>query len=548
MSLTSHVPDFSLVSWLAICTIFLIIAHYVFLSVAQEIIIRRHGGHAPRYQSWNPSEFVAGLVFLWGITRHALRDDNIKFLHNCFHRARQTRKNPLTFEVSMLGRRTLFTADSENIKTMLATQFDSFGKGKRFRTDWFDLMGNSIFNVDGQAWHESRQRLRPLFTRQRVSNLECFERHVQKLLPFLAEGQTVDMKDLLSRFALDCSADFSLGRQVDSLNCRNDNFFDAFERIRRIQSLIERLGPLNFLIPRSQFRRDLNTIDIFIQPTIDHAISMPQAELEALGKADREWTFVHACAAISRDPKFLRDELMTVLIAGRDTVSTTMTFVFYELAKNPRVLADLRREIEKTVGVHPSARKPTYEDLKQMRFLSNILSETLRLYPNAPFNIRTALKDTSLPRGGGLDGSGTIGLAEGTQVIYSTHLLHLDPELYPPTSPSFPAPDEFSPYRWQGWTPQPWTYIPFNGGPRICIGQQLALTEMSYVLVRVFQCFSKVELRMKKLTFSSTGWSRIGEAAELAERFVTSRLQLASEITLSPREKVNLAFSHSPEP
>lgn len=207
------------------------------------------------------------------------------------------------------------------------------------------------------------------------------------------------------------------------MKCRNDEFFDAFERIRRTQSLIERLGPLNFLIPRSQFRRDLDEIDHFMRPTIDHAISMSQAELEDLDKADREWTFVHACAAISRDSKFLRDELMTVLIAGRDTVSNTMTFVFYELARNPRVLADLRREIEQTVGIQASARKPTYEDLKRMKFLSNILSETLRLYPNAPFNIRSALKDTSLPRGGGMDGKDPIGLAGGTQVVYSTHLL-----------------------------------------------------------------------------------------------------------------------------
>lgn len=99
----------------------------------------------------------------------------------------------------MMGHRTLFTADPENIKAMLATQFESFGKGKRFRADWFELMGNSIFNVDGEAWHRSRQRLRPLFTRQRVSSLECFETHVQQLLPLLDGCKTVDMKDLLSR-------------------------------------------------------------------------------------------------------------------------------------------------------------------------------------------------------------------------------------------------------------------------------------------------------------------------------------------------------------
>jgi len=98
-----------------------------------------------------------------------------------------------------MGRRTLFTADSENIKTMLGARFNTFGKGKRFRTDWFELMGNSIFNVDGKAWHESRQRLRPLFTRQRVSDLDCVERHAQHLLLLLEKHQTVDMKDLLSR-------------------------------------------------------------------------------------------------------------------------------------------------------------------------------------------------------------------------------------------------------------------------------------------------------------------------------------------------------------
>ncbi|KAI8935084.1 hypothetical protein NX059_007679 [Plenodomus lindquistii] len=440
-----------------------------------------------------------------------------------------------------MGSRTLFTADPQNIKAMLATQFGNFGKGKRFQADWLELMGNSIFNVDGEAWHHARQRLRPLFTRQRVSNLECFERHIQQLLPLLDGQQIVDVKDLLSRFALDASAEFSLGRQVGALKSRNDEFFDAFERIRRTQSLIERLGPLNLFLPRRQFRRDLDTINNFMRPTIDDAISMPQAELEEISKADKKWTYVHACAAISRDPKFLRDELMTVLIAGRDTVSSTMTFVFYELARNPQVLVDLRREIEKTVGIRDNARRPTYDDLKQMKFLSNILSETLRLYPNAPFNIRTALHDTSLPCGGGTHGDSPIGLTAGTQVIYSTHLLHLTSEIYPSVGPGFPPADEFSPYRWETWTPQPWTYIPFNGGPRVCIGQQLALTEMSYLIVRVFQRFSEVQLQ-DKTHFQSSGWIRTGQEPDLAERFITSRLQMASEITLSPRGRLHLVF------
>jgi cytochrome P450 len=67
------------------------------------------------------------------------------------------------------------------------------------------------------------------------------------------------------------------------------------------------------------------------------------------------------------------------------------------------------------------------------------------------------------------------------------------PDLYPPPTPSFPPVDVFCPDRWFEWQPKPWQYIPFNGGPRICIGQQFALTEMGYVLTRLFQRYERIE-------------------------------------------------------
>ncbi|KAF4925171.1 Cytochrome P450 52A13, partial [Colletotrichum viniferum] len=453
---------------------------HVALAIRGERIIGKLGGHAQKFQSYTPIEWLSGIHFLLSITSHALRDQNLKFMHNTFRLSGKGKKNPYTFEVNMLGSRTLFTSDPENIRAMLATQFNDFGKGERFRKDWFDLMGNGIFNVDGSAWHESRQRLRSLFTRQRVSDLACFERHVQDMIPMLGGGRTVDVKDILSRFALDVSADFSLGRQINSLTShQNDEFFDAFERIRHIQSLIERLGPLNFLVPRRQFRQDLETLNDFMKPTIEKAVSITAEELEEMDKTDHGWTLLHACASVSRDKRWLRDEMVAILIAGRDTTATTMSWAFYELARNPDILADLRREIELTVGVGDSAREPTYKDLKSMSFAAHILNETLRLYPNAPFNIRAAVKDTSLPHGGGPDGNSPVGVPAGTQVIYSTHVLQLREDL---NAYDFAPIDEFCPRRWDSWTPKPWSYIPFNGGPRICVGQHLALTEMAYVL------------------------------------------------------------------
>ena len=82
-----------------------------------------------------------------------------------------------------------------------------------------------------------------------------------------------------------------------------------------------------------------------------------------------------------------------------------------------------------------------------------------------------------------------------TPVGYSTFILQRREDIYPPASTGFPDYLDFVPERWDHWTPKAWTYIPFNGGPRICIGQQFALTEMAYTVVRILQTYERMECR-----------------------------------------------------
>jgi len=117
------------------------------------------------------------------------------------------------------------------------------------------------------------------------------------------------------------------------------------------------------------------------------------------------------------------------------------------------------------------------------------MNETLRLYPVAPFNVRLALSDTTLPHGGGPDGMSPVGILKDTLIGYSTLVMQRRPKLYPPGS----QPLKYNPDRWLQWQPEPWQYIPFNGGPRICIGQQFALTKTGYTIVRLLQVFERVE-------------------------------------------------------
>lgn len=230
-------------------------------------------------------------------------------------------------------------------------------------------------------------------------------------------------------------------------------------------------------------------MEAFIEPFITEASSMSSSELES--KLSRSDTFIHALAGHTRDRKVMRDQLTALLLAGRDTTAATMSWLFLELAKHPGVVEKLRAEIVDTLG--QDNRPPSYQEIKDMKYLTHTINETLRLYPVVPFNVRCALTDTSLPRGGGVDGNGPVGCPNKTVVVYSPLLMHRRRDLYPPISEAFPYdPLEWVPDRWATWTPKAWNFIPFNGGPRICIGQQFAMVEMGYTIVRILQEFDQI--------------------------------------------------------
>lgn len=232
-----------------------------------------------------------------------------------------------------------------------------------------------------------------------------------------------------------------------------------------------------------------------MKPYIEQASALPQEELEKLSKSDKNTTFLHQIARYSRNPKVLRDQIMAILLAGRDTTAATLSWTIYELAHYPAIYAKLRNEVLAIVG---ETGAPTYADLKSMTYLTHTLNETLRLYPAVPYNLRAALEDSTLP---GQPGQPDIAVLKNDVVIYSTFAMQRRSDLYPAVSEKFADPAIFSPDRWDYWTPKAWTYVPFNGGPRICVGQNFAvrLTTPPSLYLRCTAFFFKMT-RTFKLT------------------------------------------------
>ncbi|ORY66209.1 cytochrome P450 [Pseudomassariella vexata] len=478
---------------------------YIFDHVGEEIRLRRlPGARARRLRGKLPF----GLDIVKAQIDATMNHKNLEMWSNML-----SPEQEYTVEKTIVGRRIVFTAAPENIKAILASQFGDYGKGEPFHKEWKEFLGDSIFTTDGDKWHARRQLIRPQFVKERISDLHCFESHLKTFFEAMANGaalhgenQQVDMEagngkvieisDLFFRYTLDVATDFLLGKDVQSLTTPLQEFAHAFNEVQRIQNIRSRAGPLNCFVPLGSFRAGIKVINEFCNTYIDRALRLSPEELSSKTKSDQGYTFLHELALFTRDRTVIRDQLVAILLAGRDTTAATLSWTIYELSRHPECVRRLRAEIIDQVGLD---RTPTYHDLKSMKYLQNIMNETLRLYPSVPFNVRLALKDCTLPKGGGPDGSLPVPILKDTPIAYSTIVMQRRPDLYPPVSDKFAPVETFSPDRWFYWQPKPWQYVPFNGGPRICIGQQFALTEMGYVLTRMFQRFERVDSFMHEV-------------------------------------------------
>ncbi|KAJ7274425.1 cytochrome P450 [Mycena haematopus] len=345
-----------------------------------------------------------------------------------------------TFNTQILGENRIVTSDPAHIQRMFATDFDGWEKGDKFRWQ-MSALGLGVFIADGDLWKHCEDALSVLKS---------------------SEGVAVDYQDIAFRFTLDSAAEFLLGVRVHSLqgDVTTQTFGPAISSLQHQLAQRSRTSPL---WPLFELKGD-KTRQAFVKPIIKAALE--RKEMNQGSSAESE-TLLDELIRQTMDPKLIMDQTMNVLFAARDTTAATITFLTYCLGTHPTILARLRQEILTQLG---DIRIPTFEDIKQMKLLRATINETLRLFPPCPWKCQIG------------------GQSDYFAAQYSgwEAVLHTEGSKWDP--------DRFLDERNQRVVANPFIFLPFSAGPRICLGQQFAYQEVSFFIIRILQSFESIEL------------------------------------------------------
>ncbi|KAL9004848.1 MAG: hypothetical protein Q9188_002367 [Gyalolechia gomerana] len=413
------------------------------------------------------------------------------------------RSSGWTFQSSgLFGAEPLFISDPENLRAVFATNFSDYGV-ESLRLGAFGFMvGKCIFTTDGHFWEHSRSLFRPHFSTGQLGNLDATDKAVQDLLTAIpaqngqAWTEEFDLQPLFLRFTLDSGTDFLFGVNVKSQlgaipgSLQDDavnhvtsvaadavggdmNFSEAFHVASVEVTKRAKLQSLYWLANSKKAQRAVAYLQTFIDhlattntPNSNHK-SAPEKKGE---DASEKFTLLTALAKDTHNPIELRDQVLFALVASRDTTAAMLSWMFLMLAKHPSVFQHLRSAILSDFGSSscPDARtKPiTINGLKKCQYLQHVMLETLRLYPPGPLNSRVAARDTVLPTGGGHDGKSPIAVRKGTVLNLCVYATQRRADIW--------GEDvlEFRPERWISRRRSDWTFLPFSGGPRTCLGRK----------------------------------------------------------------------------
>jgi cytochrome P450 len=367
------------------------------------------------------------------------------------------------FSIRMLHAKVVFMLGPEANTYVTVTHPDDFHWREGSFGDLIPLLGDGLLTIDGGYHDRARRIMMPAFHREQIeAAVEVMALEAAAAVERLTPGDAVDVYEWMRNLAMRIAMRALLGLDPDDAG-HGASAAEHFERALGFYGTEYHLRLLRG--PRSPWRRLIRSRDV-----LDRIVYAEIARRRANPDPERRDILSLLLAARDEDgPGFsdeeVRDQLMTLMFAGHDTSTSTLSFLLYEVARNPHVLAALQTEQDRVLGGEP----PTPEQLEHhLPHLEMVVDEVLRLYPPAWIGPRRAVRDFEF-------GGRTV--PAGAHVNYCSWASHRIPEVF--AEPEAFIPERFTRERKAG-LPRG-AYIPFGGGSRICIGKRFGQTEVKLV-------------------------------------------------------------------
>jgi cytochrome P450 len=380
-----------------------------------------------------------------------------------------------TFRVQMMGGARapgmIVVAHPEGIKHVLWTNRQNYVKGSVY-AGARRVMGDSLLTLEGDAWKERRNLEQPAFHRKSIERLAAqmvssgasfFDALVRR-----ADGGTVtiDAHREMVQLTLDVVVRALFGQILESNPVSYETLSAALELVSD--------GANRLVLPawvptpgNRKLHRTLATLDRTMYSFVDTARRSDRGDsLLSMLVNTRD------ASGAPLEDRVIRDEVMTMFIAGHETTALTLTWLFTLLYNRSDVISRMQAEVDETLG----SRAPSFDDLPNLRYLRQVVDETLRLRPPAPLVARNTLADDSI------DG---YRVKAGDMIMPFVWACHRHPDFW--AEPLRFNPDRFE--QSQTERRHSWSYLPFSAGPRSCIGNTFSLVETVILLAQLVQRF-----------------------------------------------------------
>jgi cytochrome P450 len=365
-----------------------------------------------------------------------------------------------------MGAKTLYIFNHpEHAKHVLADNAANYHKGIGY-TEAKRALGDGLLTSEGALWKEQRRTIQPVFQHKRIARqadviIDEALGLVERLRAHL--GRRVDVLDEITALTLGVLGSTLLDTDLGAY----ESIGHSFEAVQdQAMFEMETLGMVPRWLP-TKGQRAFRTARADLERIVD--LLVEQRKANPISSGDDVLTRLIASTGKETDKRVadrrMRDELVTLLLAGHETTASTVGWTLNQVSQHPEVRARLHEEAVAVYG----DRRPTYEDLTKLRYTNMVLQEAMRLYPPVWILPRRAIA---------ADEVGGYHVPAGAEVLICPYTLHRHPRYWP-------EPDRFDPERFDPdvKTDRPrYAHIPFGAGPRFCVGNHLGMMEASFII------------------------------------------------------------------